>query len=250
MRLKGKVALVTGAGSGNGAGIAKGYLAEGAKVVLADLNVEAAEKVALESGAPQDMWLIEHIDVSNKSSVDTCVDALKKQFGRLDILVANAGITVRKHFLEQTEEDYDSVMNVNAKGVFLCSQSAARVMAEQGSGSIIHTSSLSSIIACLPNTVSYGASKGAVISMTRHMARDLGRMGIRVNAIAPGVIRTNLNNQRLSDPEEIERDSQMNMLGRIGEPRDLVGAAVFLASEESSFMTGTQIVIDGGHAFQ
>ena len=139
-------------------------------------------------------------------------------------------------------------MQINAKGVFLCCQAAARVMAKQDSGgAIITMSSLTSITAPKPNLVHYGASKGAILSMTRHMARDLGRMNIRVNAIAPGIIRTNMNRMRLSKPGEEERDSQQNMLGRIGEPEDLVGAAVYLASEESSFVTGTQIVIDAGH---
>lgn len=250
MRLKGKVALVTGAGSGNGAGIAKGYLREGARVVFADINEEAARRIALESGVSEENWLVQHIDVGNRASVESCVEATLERFGRLDILVANAGITIRKHFLELTDEDYDRVMQVNAKGVFLCSQTAARVMAKQGGGVIIHISSLSSIVAPLSNIVSYGASKGAVLAMTRHMARDLGRMNIRVNAIAPGTMRTNLNRVRLSDPEEVKRDCEKNMLGRIGVPEDLVGAAIFLASEESSYMTGAQIVIDAGETAQ
>jgi NAD(P)-dependent dehydrogenase (short-subunit alcohol dehydrogenase family) len=250
MRLKNKVALVTGAGSGNGAGIALGYLREGARVVFADINEEAARQVALESGFPEDMWLVQHIDVTNRASVKACVQATVQRFGRLDILMANAGITVRKHFLEQTDEDYDRVMDVNCRGVFLCSQEAARVMVDQGGGVIVHISSLAAITAPQANVVPYGASKGAVLSMTRHMALDLGRMGIRVNAIAPGTTRTNLNRARLSNPAEVERDKQKTMIGRIGDPQDLVGAAVFLSSDESSYITGTQIVVDGGETAQ
>lgn len=247
MRLKEKVAIVTGAGSGNGAAIAEGFLKEGAKVVFADINEQAAQKVALKSGVSEDHWLVQYLDVGEKRSVDECVEKTVKRFGRLDILVANAGVSFGKAFLEATEEDLDRVLQVNVKGVFFCSQAVARVMATQESGGvIIPMSSLTSITAPKPNLVHYGASKGAVLSMTRHMALDLGKMNIRVNAIAPGIIRTNMNRARLSIPGEAERDSEDNMLGRIGESEDLVGAAIFLASEESSFMTGAQIVIDGG----
>ena len=247
MRLKDKVAIVTGAGSGNGATIAKGYLKEGAKVVFADINLQSAQQSALESGVSEDQWLVKQLDVGIKASVEECVDETVKRFGRLDILVANAGVSFGKNFLETTEEDLDRVLQVNVKGVFFCSQAAARVMAAQESGGVIITmSSLTSITAPKPNLVHYGASKGAVLSMTRHMALDLGKLNIRVNDIAPGIIRTNMNHARLSVPGEEERDSKDNMLGRIGEPDDLVGAAIFLASEESSFMTGAQIVIDGG----
>lgn len=124
------------------------------------------------------MWLVQHVDVGKRVSVDTCVNETVRRFGRLDILVANAGITIRKHFLDLTEEDYDRVMRVNAKGVFLCSQSAARIMKKCGGCVIIHISSLSSVITPGPNVVAYGASKGAVLSMTRHMALDLGRFNI------------------------------------------------------------------------
>ncbi|MGG1400094.1 SDR family oxidoreductase [Bacillus salipaludis] len=247
MRLKNKVALVTGAGSGMGAAIAKGYLKEGARVVFADINIESAQRAAQESGASEDMWLATYINVGKQASVKDCVEQTIQKFGQLDILVANAGITIRKPFLELTEEDYDRVMEVNAKGVFLCSQEAARVMSKQGGGAIIHISSTVSQVA-EPNTVEYGASKGAVASMTRHMASDLGHMKIRVNAIAPGTIRTNLTGARLSDREVMERESSLTMLNRVGETDDIVGPAVFLASDESSFITGTHIFVDGGYS--
>ncbi|MFP7484297.1 SDR family oxidoreductase [Priestia filamentosa] len=247
MRLKDKVALVTGAGSGMGAAIAQGYLKEGARVIFADINIESAQKVAQDSGASEDMWLATYIDVGNQANVKECIEQTIQKFGQLDILVANAGITIRKPFLELTEEDYDRVMQVNAKGVFLCSQEAARVMARQGGGSIIHISSTTSVIA-EPNAVQYGASKGAVASMTRHMASDLGTMKIRVNAIAPGTIHTNLTGARLSDREVMERESGLTILNRVGETEDIVGPAIFLASDESSFITGTHIFVDGGYS--
>ena len=249
MRLKDKVALVTGAGSGMGAAIAQGYLKEGAKVIFADINIESAQQMAQESGTSEDKWLATYINVGNLADVKNCMEQVVQKFGRLDILVANAGITIRKPFLELTEEDYDRVMQVNAKGVFLCSQEAARVMAKQGGGSIIHISSTTSVLA-EPNTVEYGASKGAVASMTRHMASDLGDMKIRVNAIAPGTIRTNLTGGRLSDQSVMERESGLTMLNRVGEVEDIVGPAVFLASDESSFITGTHIFVDGGYSIK
>jgi NAD(P)-dependent dehydrogenase (short-subunit alcohol dehydrogenase family) len=230
-----------------GAAIAQGYLKEGAQVVFADINIESAQKMAQDSGVSEDMWLAVYIDVGNQANVKDCIEQTVQKFGRLDILVANAGITIRKPFLELTEEDYDRVMQVNAKGVFLCSQEAAHVMAGQGGGSIIHISSTTSVLA-EPNTVEYGASKGAVASMTRHMASDLGTMKIRVNAIAPGTIRTNLTGARLSDREVMERESGLTMLNRVGETEDIVGPAVFLASDDSSFITGTHIFVDGGYS--
>jgi|HigsolmetaAR203D_1030402.scaffolds.fasta_scaffold00226_11 NAD(P)-dependent dehydrogenase (short-subunit alcohol dehydrogenase family) len=251
MRLNGKVAIVTGAGSGNGAAIAVEYLRQGARVVFADINEESARAVAGQSGYPDTQWLVQKVDVSNRDSVKACVDAAVSRFGRLDIMVANAGITVRKHFLEMTTEELDRVMDVNCKGVFLCCQEAARVMADQGEGgALILMSSIASIIAPQANIVGYGASKGAVLSMTRHMALDLKDYNIRVNAIAPGTILTGLNRERLSRPEVLEWQQKNIMMGRIGSPQELAGAAVFLASDESSFMTGTQIVIDGGETAQ
>ncbi|MCM3570199.1 SDR family NAD(P)-dependent oxidoreductase [Neobacillus mesonae] len=245
MRLKDKVALVTGAGSGMGAAIAKAFLKEGAKVVFADITIESVQRAIQESEAPEDVCLAQYINVGNLVDVRECVEQTVQKFGRLDILVACAGITIRKPFLELTEEDYDRVMQVNAKGVFLCSQEAARVMSKQGGGAIIHISSTTSVLA-EPNTVEYGASKGAVAAMTRHMALDLGDMNIRVNAIAPGTIRTNLTEGRLSDQKVMERESNLTMLNRIGETSDIVGPAIFLASDESSFITGTHIFVDGG----
>jgi len=246
MRLKDKVAIVTGAGSGNGAAIATGFLEEGAKVVFADINIENAFKVASESGYDKDNWIAVEVDVANADSVQEMVDKTKETFSKIDILVANAGITIKKPFLELTEADYERVMDVNAKGVFLCSQAVAKVMVEQGCGSIIHISSTTSVIA-EPNAVQYGASKGAVASMTRHMAFELGEKNIRVNAIAPGTILTNLTSARLQDKAVLAKEADLTLLKRIGNPKDVLGAAIFLASDESSFITGTHIFVDGGY---
>ncbi|KXH83916.1 SDR family NAD(P)-dependent oxidoreductase [Sporosarcina sp. HYO08] len=247
MRLKDKVAIVTGAGSGNGAAIAKGFLAEGAKVVFADINEDNAEQQAIDSGYDPKKWIAVKVDVADSASVKSLISKTLEAFSRVDVMIANAGITIRKPFLELTEADYDKVMDVNAKGVFLCSQEAARCMVEQGGGSIVHISSTTSVLA-EGNAVQYGASKGAVASMTRHMAMDLGAQNIRVNAIAPGTIQTNLTGGRLGAEGVLEKEAELTMLKRIGQPQDVVGAALFLASDDSSFITGTHIFVDGGYS--
>jgi len=247
MRLKDKVAIVTGAGSGNGAAIAHRFLEQGARVVFADINEENAMQEAMKTGYPSDSWLAVKVDVASSDSVKALISDALKAFSKLDIMVANAGITIRKPFLEMTDSDYDKVMDVNAKGVFLCSREAAKAMVKNGGGSIVHMSSTTSVIA-EANAVQYGASKGAVASMTRHMALDLGIYNIRVNGIAPGTIYTNLTASRLDDEEVALREGALTMLQRIGHPDDIAGAAIFLASDESAFITGTQIVVDGGYS--
>lgn len=195
MRLKNKVAIVTGAASGNGFAIAKGFLKEGAKVVFADINEEALKDETEVLTSESEKFITVKADVSDQKSVRHLIEETVLHFNQVDIMVANAGVTLRKPFLELTEADYNFVMDINAKGVFFCSQESAKMMTKQG-GSIIHMSSITSSVA-EPNAVQYGASKGAVGSMTRHMAMDLGSYNIRVNAIAPGTIKTNLTAERL-----------------------------------------------------
>lgn len=246
MRLDAKVALVTGAGSGNGAAIAAGFAREGAKVVFADLNQEAAESCARAAKDAGGQAIGLKIDVSDSGSVAACMEKLLQEFGTIDILVNNAGIITRNPFLELTEQEWDKVMSVNAKGAFLCGQAAARQMAAKKSGAIVNITSISSFVA-LPNTVHYGASKGAVSMLTKHMALDLASYNIRVNAIAPGVILTAMTEGRLSNPEQRNASLQRILLGgRVGTPEDLVGAAVYLASDEARWVTGCTINVDGG----
>lgn len=245
MRLKDKVAIVTGSGSGNGAAIAAGFAREGAFVVFADVNVEGAQagaKAAIEAGGRA---LALRLDISDAASVAQCVETVLKECGTIDVLVNNAGVIGRGPFLEVTEQDWDRVMNVNAKGVFLCSQAVGKHMAAKGSGNIINITSFSAFLAT-PNVAHYGASKGAVNMLVKHMALDLAQYNIRVNAIAPGVIETNMNRDRLAAPEQRAASMQRILLGRLGRSEDLVGAAVYLASEESSYVTGCTINVDGG----
>lgn len=245
MRLKGKVALVTGAGGGNGAAIATGMGREGAAVAFADLKVEGAEVCARAARDAGYEAIALRLDVTSQASANECVAAVIEKYGTIDILVNNAGVCTRGHFLDLTEEDWDFNMSVNAKGVFFCGQAAARHMATKKSGSIINISSFSAYVA-MPNTVHYGASKGAVAMTTKHMALDLAEYGIRVNAIAPGVIETDMNRERLAIPEQRAASLQRILVGRVGRPEDLVGAAVFLASDEAGYVTGSTITVDGG----
>ncbi len=195
MRLEGKVAVVTGSNGSIGAAIAQGFLREGAKVVLTEFRTKGAAEVARATGVSEENWMVQPLNAADRSSVDELIAATLKRFGRLDVFVAHAGSTRRKPFLELTDEDYDYIMNNNGKSVFMCSQAAAKAMVPTGGGSIIHTTSLTSIVA-RPNSVVYGASKGAILSMTRNMAYDLAGFNIRVTAICPGTSLTNQNKER------------------------------------------------------
>jgi NAD(P)-dependent dehydrogenase (short-subunit alcohol dehydrogenase family) len=248
MRLKDKVALVTGAGSGNGAAIAMGFAKEGAKVVFADLNHEKAHLNAEAINKSGGTALALQLDVTDTHSINSYINTIRQKLGDINILVNNAGVITRTPFLTVTELEWDNVMAVNAKGVFFCSQAVAQHMVEkQQGGVIINISSISAFVAT-PNTSHYGASKGAVSMLTKHMALDLGPHQIRVNAIAPGTIRTAMTEQRLSDPQQLQASLQRILIeDRVGVPEDLVGAAIYLASDESRWVTGTTINIDGGY---
>jgi NAD(P)-dependent dehydrogenase (short-subunit alcohol dehydrogenase family) len=244
-RLAGKVAVVTGAGSGNGRAFALGYAAEGAAVLAADIDrdgLEATADLVEKAGGKIETCLA---DVTSSQSVREMFDASERAFGKIDILMSNAGIIHRTEFLDLTEEIYDRVMAVNLKGVFLCGLEGAKRMAASGGGAIVNIASINSLIAA-SNTAVYCASKGGVQMLTRSMAVSLAPHRIRVNAIAPGTIRTNINRDRLSDPAVVEAESRRMPLGRLGMPEDLIGAAVFLASDDAAYITGHTLVVDGG----
>ena len=247
MRLRDKVALVTGAAQGIGLACATAFAHEGAKVVLADVNEVAVKRAAAklqETGA--------HVvgvacDVSRKHDVQRTVSATLEAYGRIDIAVANAGVTHAAEFLDLEEEDFDRVLGVNLKGVFLVGQLAARQMARQGGGgAIVNMSSVNAVLA-IPNQVPYVVSKGGVNQLTKVMALSLAPHGIRVNAIGPGTILTELaRNAVLGNAEAEKKILSRTPLGRMGEPEEIARVAVFLASDDSSYITGQTIYPDGG----
>lgn len=244
-RLDGKVALVTGTGSGNGRAIALGYAREGARVFGADIDEATARATAEQAEREGGEVEPGYVDAADGASVQEMVRRAEERFGRIDVLVANAGITQRAEFLDHTEEMFDRIIAVNLRGVFLCGLYAGRRMAASGGGSIINIASVNSEMAA-SNTAAYCASKGGVQMLTRSMAVSLARHNIRVNAIGPGTIRTNINRDRLDVPGAVEAESRRIPLGRLGRPEDLIGAAVFLASDDSAYVTGHTLFVDGG----
>jgi NAD(P)-dependent dehydrogenase (short-subunit alcohol dehydrogenase family) len=249
MRLQDKVALVTGAASGNGRAIARGFAREGAWVAIVDRNGPGAEVVAEEIRRAGARALAFTGDVADAASVRSVVRRVEAEWGRLNVLVNNAGVGTIFPFLDTDPGEWDHLLDINLRGVLLYCYHGGRLMRESGGGSIVNiTSQLAEI--GLPERSVYCASKGGVKMFTRCLALDVAKFGIRVNAIGPGVIRTAMSEARLRIPERLAWYENRVPLGRVGEPEDLVGAAVFLASEESAYVTGTSIYVDGGYLAQ
>lgn len=242
----GKVALVTGASSGLGKRFAKVLAERGAKVALAARRVESLEALAKEISAAGGTAFATHLDVSDDSSVRRAVGAIEQALGRVDILVNNSGISVNKPALEQTLEDWNAVIDVNLRGVFLMASEVGRRMRDRAQGgNIINIASILSTRQ-ISNLVPYAASKAGVLQLTKSLALELARYNIRVNAIAPGYIATDINRRFFSTDAGqalIKRIPQR----RIGEDADLDGALLLLASDASRFMTGSVVTVDGGH---
>ncbi len=246
-RLDGKTALVTGAGRGIGQGYAHALAEAGADVAIVDIDAEAAQRVAEEIRALGRRSLAIVADVTRKADVQRMVDTIVQEWGKLDIGVNNAGIGGWANAEDMTEEEWDRVIDVNLKGVFLCAQAEARVMIPRRSGKIINTASMSGTIVNRPqNQVAYNASKAGVIHLTRSMAAEGARYVICVNSISPGYTYTPL----VESPEVRDmiplwlKDIPM---GRMAQVSDLQGAVVYLASEASDYVTGHDLVIDGGY---
>ncbi|MFL5208188.1 MAG: SDR family NAD(P)-dependent oxidoreductase [Microvirga sp.] len=244
MRLKDKVAVVTGAAQGIGLAIAERFAREGAKVAIGDINVEKGEAAAAKLGAGA---LFHQADVGYRDQAEGLIARAVAAFGRLDILINNAGITHNADFLDLAEEDYDRVLRTNLKSVFLCGQAAARRMVAQGGGgTIINMASVNARLA-IPNQVPYGASKGAINQLTRVMAVGLAPHRIRVNAIGPGTIMTDLARDSVLKNETATRMVMSRTpIGRFGEPDEVASVALFLASDDASYITGQTIYPDGG----
>jgi NAD(P)-dependent dehydrogenase (short-subunit alcohol dehydrogenase family) len=244
MKLQDRIALVTGGANGIGAACARRFVAEGARVVLVDRDEAAGAALAAELGAAA--HFIDG-DVTASGFAAQCVVQARERYGRLDVLLNNAGITHACGFLELDEADFDRVLAINLKSYFLFGQAAARAMVEQGGGgAIVNMSSVNAILA-LPDQVPYVVSKGAVNQLTRVMAMGLAPHGIRVNAIGPGTIATELARRAvMGSPEARHKLLSRTPMGRLGEPDEVARVAVFLASEDASYMTGQTVYPDGG----
>lgn len=240
MLLKDKVAIVTGGGRGIGRAIAKRFSQEGAGVVLAQRDRASGECTCQEIAAAGGSALYVETDISQRQQVEHLVAQTVERFGRIDILVNNAALLgANGPFLDVSQEVWERVIATNLTSVFMCGQAAARVMARMGGGSIINISSVNGFVP-QPNCCAYGASKGGMQALTISMAVDLASYNIRVNVIAPGPI------QSRTPDDEPPRPTETTLLGRAGLPSEIASAAVFLASDESSFITGQTIVVDGG----
>lgn len=246
MRLKDKVAVVTGAARGIGFACAKIFADEGAKVVLGDVLTDIGPKAAKEIDPSGKRAVFVKCDVSNPGDVQGLIDAAVKTFGGLDVCVANAGINVVKDFLDLTLEDWNKVIAVNLTGVFLTCQAAAKQMVKQGrGGSIINMSSCNAVMA-IPTIAPYAASKGGINQLTRAMSISMAARNIRVNAIGPGSIATDMVKQVATDPKIRHSQMARTPLGRYGEPEEVGRVALFLATDDSSYITGQTIYPDGG----
>jgi NAD(P)-dependent dehydrogenase (short-subunit alcohol dehydrogenase family) len=242
--LDGRVAAVTGAGSGIGLAIARGLSAFGAAVLASDLDGEAASRAA--ASLPPDRALAHRCDVTSATDVDGLVQAAVRRFGRLDVLVNNAGVSAVAPAESTSIEIVDRMIDVNLKGTLFGCQAAARHMIPRGGGgSIVNLASIAGVVAD-PGSAPYAAAKGGVVQLTRTLAVEWGRHRIRVNAIGPNYTRTPLVRSSLDNPEKLAWIVGRTPLGRVGEPDDMVGAAVFLASDASAYVTGHVLMVDGG----
>lgn len=242
--LKGKVAMVTGGTRGIGYAIVKLYLDNGAAVALCGSREETVRKALDKLKAENPDYRVIGLwpSLVNPEEVNKAVDTVKDTFGRLDIMVNNAGISAREKLYDYKPEDFAYIMNLNVNAVFNCSQAAAKIMKEQGGGVILNTSSMVSIYG-QPSGVGYPTSKFAMNGMTKSMARELGRDNIRVNAVAPGVTRTDM---VASLPDELIKPLIATIpLGRVGEPEDVANAFLYLASDMASYVTGVVLSVDG-----
>ncbi len=248
MRLQGKVALITGGASGMGRVASMLFAAEGAQVVLTDLNDELGQATASEIADAGGQALYFHADVSRETDAKAMVEAAVQRFGGLHILYNNAGVMLPADGSVHTTEEsvWDTTLAVNVKGVAFGCKYGVPAMLASGGGSIINVASFVAWLGAATSQTAYTASKGAVLAMTREIAVEYARKGIRCNALCPGPIETPLLMQLLSDEEKKQRRFIHIPMGRLGQAEELAKAALFLASDDSSYMTGTSLIVDGG----
>lgn len=243
MNFKGQVAMVTGGGRGIGRAIAEGLAQRGCHIVIADINPDEAREAAavLTSLGVKAMGIT--LDVSNSEEVKKVFENIRKEFNRIDILVNNAGITKDGLLLRMKEEDWDSVMDINLKSVFLCSKEAIKDMSQQRYGRIVNISSVAAFMGN-PGQANYGASKAGIVGLTKTLAKEYAGRGITVNAVAPGFIQTAMTDVL---PEKVKEEVKKQVpLGRFGTVKDVADAVIFLASPDSGYITGQVIHVNGG----
>jgi NAD(P)-dependent dehydrogenase (short-subunit alcohol dehydrogenase family) len=244
-RLDGKVAVITGAGGGMGREAALIFCEEGAQVCVADVDAAAAEQTASEA---RDAFALQ-VDVSDSDSVRKMYDETRRRYGGVDVLYNNAGISPADDasILETETDAWQRVQDVNTKGVFLCCKHGIPHLLERGGGSVINVASFVALVGAATSQISYTASKGAVLALSRELAVQFARQGIRVNALCPGPVETPLLLRIFGDdPEAYERRRIHLPMGRLAKPREIVNAALFLASDESSYVNGATFLVDGG----
>lgn len=246
MRLKNKVAIITGSTRGIGFAVADAFIKEGAKVAICGSRLENAENAIakLKETYPKAKLLPIGVSVTDTDSVDQMVETVMKEWGRIDILVNNAGITNAKPTTEMTDEEFDSVIAIDLAGPFKCTRAVAKVMKEQKYGAIVNTSSMVGLYGS-PCQASYASAKAGIIGLTKSCAKELGRFGIRVNAVAPGVVLTDMVAASV-DERMMAGLQQLTPLGRAANPEELAPAYVYLASDDASFTTGAILSVDGG----
>jgi 3-oxoacyl-[acyl-carrier protein] reductase len=244
MKLKNRVAVVTGAARGIGKAIALTFLREGAKVAIIDSDRERLEILKKDMGKENKEVMVIPCDITKSSEVNGMVDQVRKRFGRIDILVNNAGIIRRGTIETVTEEEWDSVIEVNLKGTFNCCKAVVEFMKQQGYGKIVNISSIAGKMGDITSAPGYGPSKAGVDALTKTLARQLAPFGINVNAVSPHAIETEMSAQW---PEERRKEIIASIpLGRLGKPEDVAEAVLFLASDEASFITGEILDVNGG----
>ena len=245
MRLKDKVCVITGAAQGIGEACAMRFANEGAKVVVSDVQIEKGEAVAKAIRNAGGEAIFFACDVSQKSDCVDLIQAAVDAFGSVDVHLSNAAIIAAKEFLDITEEDWEQTVGVNLNGFFYAGQAAAAQMVKQGSGNIINMSSINAVVA-IPTATPYTVCKGGVLQLTKSMALSLAPHGIRVNAVGPGTIATEMGKTMMSNPAAKKRVLSRTPLGRTGEPDEVASVCVFLASDDASYITGETIYCDGG----
>lgn len=243
MNLKDRVTVITGGARGIGAAAARLFSEKGALVAVADFNEAAGQALCREIVETGGRAVSLRVDVTDRGSVQAMVDGIMAEFGRIDILINNAGITRDAMLLKMTEEQWDQVLEVNLTGVFNCTRAVAAVMVSQGRGRIINTSSVVGAYGNVGQT-NYAATKAGVLGMTKTWAKELGRKGITVNAVAPGFIATDMT--AAVPPKVLDLMRQKTPLGRLGTPEDVARAYIFLASEDAAYINGAVLPVDGG----